>query len=87
MKGKKAWYYLVIILVGALIGAVLGEVLGTVMPEGVVSEFFLKSAAAALEPATLDLIIIKLTIGFSFKLNLMGIIGILITGYALRWVE
>ena len=85
---KKSWiYYLVVIFFGALIGSALGELVAYLIPAGVVKEFFLKSATATLGPGTLNIIVLTITIGFSFKLNIMGVIGILITAYALRWAD
>ena len=85
---KKGWkYYLVVLILGALIGSVFGEIAAYLIPEGVVKDFFLKSAAASFDTGTLNLIIITLSLGFSFKLNIMGVIGVLIAAYALRWAD
>jgi len=70
-----------------MIGTVLGEVIGIIVPAGVVQDFFLKSVRASIGPATLDIILFTLTLGFSFKLNITGVIGILIAAYALRWID
>jgi hypothetical protein len=87
MRKKSLTYIIFIVIVGALIGTVLGELIAYLIPAGVVQEFFLKSAAASFGPATINIIIMTLTIGFSIKLNITGIIGILIAAYALRWVD
>ncbi len=87
MKKKRLATIILIIFVGALIGTVLGEVIGLIIPDGVVKQFFLKSAGASIGPGTLDIVILKFTLGFSFKINIIGILGILIAAYALRWVN
>ena len=87
MRKKSVSFIIFIIIIGALIGTTLGEVIGILIPSGVVQDFFLKSAAASIGPATLDIILLTLTLGFSFKLNVTGVIGILIAAYALRWVD
>ncbi len=85
---KKSWIFLIVVLfVGALIGSALGEVVAYLIPSGVVKQFFLKSATASVGPGTLNIIIFTLTLGFSIKVNIMGIIGILIAAYALRWID
>jgi len=85
---KKSWIFLIVVLfVGALIGSALGEVVAYLIPAGVVKQFFLKSVTASLGPGTLNIIILSLTFGFSVKVNIMGVIGILIAAYALRWVD
>ena len=85
---KKGWvFYIVVLFVGALIGSALGEIIAYIIPAGVVQQFFLKSATASVGPGTLNIIILTITIGFSIKVNIMGIIGILIAAYALRWID
>lgn len=87
MRRKNLAFIIFIIVLGALLGSVLGEILGLVLPAGVVKDFFLKSATASIGPGTIDIILITITLGFSLKLNITGVIGILIAAYALRWVE
>ena len=87
MRKKSTAFIAFIIILGALIGTALGEVIGILIPAGVVQDFFLKSASASIGPATLDIILFTITMGFSFKLNITGVIGVLIAAYALRWVD
>jgi len=87
MRRKSFAYFLLVIIIGALIGTVLGEIIALVIPDGVVKDFFLKAATASLGPGTLNLIIITLTLGFSIKLNITGVIGILLAAYAFRWID
>lgn len=87
MRRKSLGFIIFIIVLGALVGSALGEVLGLILPTGVVKDFFLKSATASIGPGTLDIILLTFTIGFSLKLNITGVIGIVIAAYALRWIE
>ncbi len=87
MRKKSTAFIIFIIIVGAMIGTALGEVIGILVPEGVVKDFFLKSASASIGPGTINIILLTLTLGFSFKINVMGVIGILIAAYALRWID
>jgi hypothetical protein len=87
MRRKSLGFIIFIIVLGALIGTALGEVLGLILPAGVVKDFFLKSATASIGPGTIDIILVTLTLGFSIKINITGVIGILISAYALRWIE
>ena len=83
---KKSLGYIVLILVmGAFIGSALGEVIGVIIPEGVVNSFCTEAVTGELGPTTLNLLIVTFTIGFTFKLNLIGIVGIFIAAYLLRW--
>ena len=87
MKRKSLGFILIVLVLGALIGSALGEVLAYIIPNGVVKQFFLKSASASIGPGTFNIIILTITLGLSIKVNIVGIIGILIAAYALRWVE
>ena len=87
MRKKNMGFIILIIILGALIGSALGEILAFILPAGVVKEFFLKSATASIGPGTLNIIIFTLTLGFSFKINTIGILGIVIAAYLLRWMD
>jgi hypothetical protein len=87
MRRKSFGYFLLVIVAGALIGTVLGEIIAFVIPDGVVKDFFLKSATAILGPGTLNIIVMSFTLGFSLKLNITGVIGILLAAYAFRWID
>jgi hypothetical protein len=87
MRKKSLGWILIIVLLGAFIGTALGEILAYVLPLGVVKEFFLRSAIFSVGPATLNLVVFTFTLGFSFKLNVIGIIGIGISAYFLRWAQ
>jgi hypothetical protein len=87
MKKKGIGFIIVVLFVGALLGSALGEVIAYLIPNGVVKQFFLKSAEASIGPGTLNIIIMSLTLGFSIKVNIIGVIGILIAAYALRWID
>ncbi|MBS1272083.1 MAG: hypothetical protein MAGBODY4_01221 [Candidatus Marinimicrobia bacterium] len=73
------------LIVGAMIGTLLGDILGMTLPDGVVKELFLRSVTLSLGPTTVDLLIMNFTLGFSFKLNFSGIIGLGVAYYLLRY--
>ncbi|KPK90210.1 hypothetical protein AMJ80_08740 [bacterium SM23_31] len=72
------------VILGALIGSLLGEI-ARLLPSGVVKDFFLRSVTAGFDPATLNLKIITFTVGFTFTLNIAGVLGVAIAVYMLRW--
>jgi hypothetical protein len=67
-------------------GTLLGELIGLLLPAGVVKDFFLKSGAIGFGPGTLNAVLFTITIGLSFKINVVGLIGIGVAVYLLRWV-
>lgn len=86
-KRKKIGYYIIVLVLGAVVGTVLGDALGFVLPAGVVKQFFLKTTTFGIGPAEINLIVIQLTLGFKIKINIIGVIGIFLVAYALRWME
>jgi hypothetical protein len=78
------WIVLTIIL-GALMGSALGQIIGLLFPDGVVKDFFLRSASVGFSPTEINLVIISFTVGFTFHLNIIGVIGIIIAAYIFRW--
>ena len=74
---------------GAIIGTVLGDAAAALLPESVVREFFLLSFDSAhyglAEPFVLDLRFFSLTFGFTLKVNFMGVVGMGVAYYLLRY--
>jgi hypothetical protein len=66
--------------VGALIGSVLGEALGSIIQQkSLMYRIFVKGIRTGLTPAaTLDLHILTLTFGFTLKINLSAVIGVVV---------
>ncbi|HNW58238.1 MAG TPA: DUF4321 domain-containing protein [bacterium] len=73
------------VILGAVIGSAIGEGLGVLLPEGVVHDFLLRSFGFGFSPFQLNLAIISLTLGFTFNLNIIGVIGIILAAYIFRW--
>lgn len=66
---------IIFLVLGLLVGSTFGEILAFVLPEGVVKQFFLKSFIYVFPPATLPLVILSITLGFTIKLNIISILG------------
>ena len=73
------------VILGAIVGTAVGEAIGLILPDGVVKEFFLRSVETAVGPATFDLVALTFTIGFSIKVNLMAVLGVVFATYLFRW--
>jgi len=85
MARKPIGKVILMIVLGAMIGSLIGQLIGLVIPEGVVRDFFLKSANLEFGPAPLSLGFFSITFGFKIILNIAGLIGIAIAIYILRW--
>lgn len=73
-----------VLFFGAIIGSAFGELIAFLLPQGVVKQFFLRSANLGFDPVKLDLGILNFTLGFRFILNVIGIVGIAFSAYLLR---
>jgi len=78
-------FILGILLLGAMLGSLTGELLKMALPDGVVKEVFLRSVDIMVGPGVVDLLMFSITIGFTLKLNLIGIIGLAVAYYMLRY--
>lgn len=86
MRKRSISFILLILIIGAAIGTALGELIAYMLPSGVVEQFFVRTLALiGFEPFTLNLGVFTFTFGFSLKLNVIGVIGIAISAYILRW--
>ena len=73
------------IVAGLVIGSLLGELLGSLVPPGWGQDLLTRGPTIGLtSPATLDLRFLAVTFGLVFKVNLVGVIGIVIAALALR---
>jgi hypothetical protein len=74
----------VVIVAGLIVGSLLGELLGG-LTSGSLREFFTRGPSIGLtSPATLDLRFLALTFGLVFKVNVVGVLGIVIAALVLR---
>ncbi|GAB1401709.1 hypothetical protein MASR1M68_06200 [Elusimicrobiota bacterium] len=75
---------IVVIVVGALLGSFLGEFISIILPEGAIKDLFIKDLSAGLTPATFDLRIVQITFGCLLKLNVMSLVGIILSAFIFR---
>ena len=79
---KSPLILIVFILIGGLLGGVLGEILRVMAPHGTIQSIFATSYVLGItEPLTIDLVLIKFTIGFLTKINLLSLIGMFLGIY------
>ena len=76
---------LLMIVAGLVVGSLLGELLAGLVPSGSLHDLLTKGPSIGLTtPATLDLRFLALTFGLVFKVNVVGVLGIVIAVLALR---
>lgn len=75
---KSPWLLLLCVLIGGLFGGLLGEILTAIAPPGVIQNIFSQALHPGLSPpVTIDLWLLKFTIGFTVKMNLLTFIGMI----------
>jgi hypothetical protein len=87
LKRKGPGFILLMLIVGALLGSALGDLLGLLLPAGVVRNFFTYALQPGITPPlTINLLWVTLTLGFTFKLNIIALLGVALMAYLLKWV-
>lgn len=75
---------LLVVVAGLVVGSLLGELLGH-LASGWLRDALTRGPTIGLTPpATLDLRLLSLTLGFALKVNLVGVLGIIISVLTLR---
>lgn len=76
---KSPWILVACAVIGGLLGGLLGEILLAVTPPGLIQNIFTKAVHLGLSPPiTIDLWLLTFTLGFTLKMNLLSLIGILL---------
>ena len=76
---------LLVVVAGLVVGSLLGELLGALLPAGRAQDLITRGPTIGLTPAaTLDLRFLALTFGLALKVNLVGVVGIVIAALTLR---
>ena len=79
---KSPWILLLFVLIGGLLGGVLGEILRVMAPHGTIQTIFATNYVLGItEPLTIDLVLLKFTIGFVLKINLLSLLGMFLGIY------
>ncbi|MBI3805543.1 MAG: DUF4321 domain-containing protein [Nitrospirae bacterium] len=82
---RTPWLLIFFILAGGLLGGVLGEVLLLFSPSGFLRDVFLKGYHVGVTPPfTFDLHLVTFTFGFTFHVNLLSLLGIILGIYTYK---
>ncbi|MCP9455849.1 MAG: DUF4321 domain-containing protein [Nitrospira sp.] len=72
----------IFILTGGLFGGILGEILHVMAPQGMIQNIFATHFTPGINPpVTLDLVLLKLTVGIGIKINIISILGMFVGIY------
>ncbi len=71
------------VLLGALAGDLVGELLRALAPPGTVKDLVLRPITFGISPFTLDLAILKITLGFTLDFNLIALLFVFLMVFLL----
>ena len=64
------------------LGGIFGEILRVMAPNGAIQNIFASNFSPGINPPlTLDLVLLKLTFGFSIKVSLLSVLGMFLGAY------
>jgi hypothetical protein len=79
---KSIGVLLIFILIGGMLGGIFGEILRVMAPNGAIQTIFAGNFSPGINPPlTIDLVILKLTFGFSIKVSLLSVLGMFLGAY------
>jgi hypothetical protein len=86
VAGRSSLGLIVLILVaGLVVGSLLGELVASLLPSGLIHDLLTRGPQIGLSPpATLDLRFMAVTFGLLLKVNVVGLLGVVLAAVALR---
>ncbi len=87
MLKKSGRHLLLFIFIGGLLGGILGEILQVVSPQGIIRDIFGEAQSLGVDPpVTVNLVLLKFTLGFLLKINLLSVLGMLLGAYLYKHI-
>ncbi|HYW33217.1 MAG TPA: DUF4321 domain-containing protein [Gemmatimonas sp.] len=71
-------FHLLVLASGFVVGGLLTQVSRRFLPTGAVKEFLTTGVNPSVGPIPIDLIILKLSLGFALDVSLLSLLGVLI---------
>jgi hypothetical protein len=82
---NKFWTFIIALIAGLVGGSLISELLKMVLPTGVVKDFLTYSVNFGMDPVTVDLAAIKLTLGLTFSFTIFSLLFIIGIVYYFKW--
>ncbi|MBS0165969.1 MAG: DUF4321 domain-containing protein [Nitrospira sp.] len=84
---KSPWILIVFVVIGGLLGGILGEILHVMAPQGTIQSIFSTHFMPGIDPPlTVDLVLAKLVLGLSLKINILSVLGMFVGIYLYKHV-
>ena len=78
---KSYWMLIIFVLIGGILGGILGEILRVMAPHGNIQTIFATHFNPGISPFTIDMVLLKFTVGFELTINLLSLIGMFLGIY------
>ena len=76
---------MLVLIAGLAIGSLFGELIGGLLPSGWPGDLLTRGPTIGLrDPATIDLQFLSFTFGLALKVNLVGVLGVVVAALTLR---
>ncbi len=86
MIKRRIGFVAMVFFLGVILGGVVGETIGFLLPEGnLIRELFVSGKELQIGPVYCNLIVLTFTFGFSIKVNLVSVLGIILVAFLLKW--
>ena len=86
LKRRSAAFVILVLVIGALVGSAVGELIVWILPDGVVRQFFTAAVTPGIDPPlTMNLLVCTVTLGFTLKLNIIAVLGMVLMAYVMKW--
>ncbi len=71
-------FHLLVLTAGFVAGGLIQQVARRFLPVGVVKEFLTSPVTPSIGPLPIDMVILKVTVGFALDVSLLSLVGVLI---------
>ena len=85
LRSRPIGILVIVLVVGSVFGALFSELIGLILPQGVIRDFFVKGFSPEFGPLSVNLGVIGFTIGFSLRLTVASVLGIMLAVHIFRW--
>ncbi|MCU0610554.1 MAG: DUF4321 domain-containing protein [Candidatus Eisenbacteria bacterium] len=85
LRSRPVGILILVLVVGSIFGALVSQLIGLVLPQGVIRDFFVRGFQPQFGPLSVDLGVIGFTLGFTLKLTVASVLGIMLAVHIFRW--
>lgn len=85
LRSRPLGILILVLIVGSIFGALVSQLIGIILPHGVIRDFFVKGFHPQFGPLAVDVGVIGFTIGFTLRVTVASVLGIMLAVHIFRW--